>query len=66
LFLVIDFCPGGDLETMIAESDSTFPEDKARLFIAEILVALSDLHSRNIIFRDLKPDNVVIGDDGHC
>jgi protein-serine/threonine kinase len=65
LFLVIDFCPGGDLETMIAKSDS-FPEDKARLFIAEILVALSDLHSRNIIFRDLKPDNVVIGDDGHC
>jgi len=65
LFLVIDFCPGGDLETMISEEKAPFSEDKAKLFTAEILIALKDLHARNIIYRDLKPDNVVIDNDGH-
>ena len=65
LFLIIDFCPGGDLETMISEEKAPFSEDKAKLFTAEILLALKDLHARNIIYRDLKPDNVVIANDGH-
>ena len=64
--MLIDFCPGGDLETMLSACKEPFPEDKARFFIAEILLALKDLHSRDIIYRDLKPDNVVIDDDGHA
>lgn len=65
LFLVIDFCPGGDLETMIHENKGPFTEEKAKFISAQILLAIKDLHERNIIYRDLKPDNVVIDNDGH-
>lgn len=36
-----------------------FEEEVARFYLAEILLALEDLHKRDIIFRDLKPDNIV-------
>jgi serine/threonine protein kinase len=66
LFLVLDFCPGGDLETMLHESKGPFSEEKAKFIAAEILIAIKDLHEKNIIYRDLKPDNVVIDNSGHC
>ena len=63
--MILDFCPGGDLGKIIAE-ERKLPEDRARLHISEILLALQDLHKRDIIYRDLKPDNVVLDDDGHA
>ena len=62
---MLDFCPGGDLETLLTQQGGPLSEERARLYIAEIVVAMKDLHSRNIIYRDLKPDNVVIANDGH-
>lgn len=66
LFLVMDFCPGGDLETLLSQERGPMPEEKAKFYIAEILLAMRDLHARNIIYRDLKPDNVVIDNEGHA
>ena len=40
--------------------------DAARIYAAEIVLALEYLHKQNIIFRDLKPDNVVFDVDGHA
>ena len=41
-------------------------ESTTKIYIAEILLAIQYLHKREIIFRDLKPDNIVIDRDGHC
>ncbi|CDW84156.1 protein kinase domain containing protein [Stylonychia lemnae] len=65
LFLILDFCPGGDLGKCL-QRERKFTEDRARIYAAEILLALEDLHKRDIIYRDLKPDNVVLDFDGHA
>jgi len=65
LFLILDYCPGGDLGEHL-QREKKFSEEKARFYIAEVLLALEDLHKRDIIFRDLKPDNIVIDTDGHA
>ncbi len=42
-----------------------FDEDVARLYTAEIVSAISYLHSRGIVHRDLKPENVLLDSEGH-
>lgn len=64
LFLVMDYCPGGDLSQCLLK-EKRFTEDRARIYLAELTLAIESLHKRNIIFRDLKPDNVVMDGDGH-
>ena len=65
LFLISDYCPGGDLSQYL-EIEECFSEEKAKLYIQEILLGIEALHKQNIIFRDLKPDNVIIDKKGHA
>ena len=65
LFLLLDYCPGGDLSKQL-QIQTRFSEEKAKFYICEIILALGALHKNNIIFRDLKPDNVVIDKEGHA
>jgi serine/threonine protein kinase len=65
LFLILEYCPGGDLAKHL-RMEKKFEEKRAKFYLCEILLALEDLHKRNIIFRDLKPDNVVLDNEGHC
>ncbi|KAK7325217.1 hypothetical protein VNO77_29376 [Canavalia gladiata] len=64
--LVMDYCPGGDLFTLQQhQPDLHFSISTARFFAAEVLVALEYLHMMGIVYRDLKPENVLIQEDGH-
>ncbi|KAI9909779.1 hypothetical protein PsorP6_011182 [Peronosclerospora sorghi] len=65
LFLVMEYCGGGDLLSALTRRKA-FTESEAAFYIGEIALALSHLHSKNIVFRDLKPENVVMDLDGHC
>eukprot|EP00930_Biecheleria_cincta_P035304 TRINITY_DN24284_c0_g1_i1.p1 TRINITY_DN24284_c0_g1~~TRINITY_DN24284_c0_g1_i1.p1 ORF type:complete len:780 (+),score=113.97 TRINITY_DN24284_c0_g1_i1:18-2357(+) len=65
LVLVLQYCPGGNLQHLITREKRLY-EPQARLYAAEILLALMHLHERHTIFRDLKPDNVVMDEANHA
>ncbi|XP_031102829.1 serine/threonine-protein kinase D6PKL2-like [Ipomoea triloba] len=64
--LVMEFCPGGDLHTLRQRQPGKhFSEQAVRFYVAEVLLALEYLHMLGIIYRDLKPENVLVREDGH-
>ncbi|KAE8699663.1 Protein kinase G11A [Hibiscus syriacus] len=64
--LVMEFCPGGDLHALRQRQPGKyFPEQAARFYMAEVLFALEYLHMLGIIYRDLKPENALVREDGH-
>lgn len=62
--LILDYAEGGDLE-MNLEQGVTYPPEQIRIYMAEIATTLDYLHKLGIVFRDLKPSNVLIRADGH-
>ncbi|CAD7929586.1 unnamed protein product [Amoebophrya sp. A25] len=66
LFLCLEYCPGGTLQTLIGRLKRLPERPLARLYAAQILLALEFLHDRGILYRDMKPDNIVLDAHGHC
>ncbi|XP_076894214.1 putative serine/threonine protein kinase IRE4 isoform X2 [Bidens hawaiensis] len=64
LYLVMEYLNGGDLFSLL-RNVGCLGEEVARVYIAELVLALEYLHSLGIVHRDLKPDNILIAHDGH-
>jgi len=64
LYLILDFLRGGDLFTRLSK-EIMFTEEDVKFYLAELALALDHLHSLGIIYRDLKPENLLLDSDGH-
>ncbi|CRL03025.1 CLUMA_CG016465, isoform A [Clunio marinus] len=64
LYLVLEFYQGGELFTHLYKSEH-FTESVVLFYIAEIIIALEQLHKRNIIYRDIKLENILLDAKGH-
>lgn len=64
IYMVMDLMQGGKLFLHIKESGK-FTEEHAQFYIAEIILALEHLHGKGIIYRDLKPQNILLDHEGH-
>ncbi|CAM9429824.1 unnamed protein product [Scytosiphon promiscuus] len=64
LFFVLDYCAGGELFFHLGKHGK-FPEARSRFYSAEIALALQHVHQLDIVYRDLKPENVLLDGEGH-
>lgn len=64
LYLVLDYHAGADLATLL-QRYICLPAEQCRLYAAEIVMGLQELHRHCILYRDLKPENVLLASDGH-
>eukprot|EP01022_Parablepharisma_sp_SALTPOND_P004335 TRINITY_DN120110_c2_g1_i1.p8 TRINITY_DN120110_c2_g1~~TRINITY_DN120110_c2_g1_i1.p8 ORF type:complete len:399 (-),score=48.09 TRINITY_DN120110_c2_g1_i1:14734-15930(-) len=64
LYFVMEYLNGGDFGNLL-QNCGPIEEKYARLYLAEIVLALEYLHSKNIYHRDMKPENILIDSKGH-
>ena len=64
LCFVLEYCPGGELFNLL-QKRRRFTEEQTRFYAAQMLLAIEYLHSREIVYRDLKPENVLLDARGY-
>ena len=64
LYFLFEFISGGDLFNLL-KAENKFSLDKAQFFAGQIIFVFEYLHSKNIIYRNLKPENILINKNGY-
>ncbi|KAJ1654803.1 cytochrome c oxidase subunit 1 [Dispira simplex] len=64
LYMLQEYVVGGELFSHLRKA-GRFPNDVTRFYAAEIILAIEYLHSKDIIYRDLKPENLLLDSSGH-
>ncbi|XP_048382195.1 maternal embryonic leucine zipper kinase isoform X3 [Stegostoma tigrinum] len=62
IFIILEYCPGGELFDYIIAKDR-LSEEEARIFFRQIVSAVAYVHSQGYAHRDLKPENLLIDED---
>eukprot|EP00475_Leptophrys_vorax_P027336 TRINITY_DN38991_c0_g1_i1.p1 TRINITY_DN38991_c0_g1~~TRINITY_DN38991_c0_g1_i1.p1 ORF type:complete len:644 (-),score=188.23 TRINITY_DN38991_c0_g1_i1:94-1989(-) len=65
LYLIMDLMMGGDLKLHLNKEEK-FSEVRSRFYSAEVLLGLEHIHSKGIIYRDIKLENILLDAKGHC
>jgi len=63
LWIVMEFCGGGSVSDLMRILDKTLTEDQIAVVVRDALKGLNYLHGKNIVHRDIKPQNILIGHD---
>lgn len=64
LYILLEYVVGGEFFTHLRQANR-FPNDTARFYAAEVVCAFEHFHAKNIIYRDLKPENLLLDSGGH-
>ncbi|KJE96608.1 G protein-coupled receptor kinase 4 [Capsaspora owczarzaki ATCC 30864] len=64
LCMVLDLMNGGDLQFHLSFC-TVFEEERARFYAAEMILGLQHLHQNNLLYRDMKPENMLLNEEGH-
>ena len=65
LYLVSDYAQGGDIRQLLNQHEY-LDEPVVVKFLAEVLLAIEEIHKNGIIHRDIKPENILIDGEGHA
>ena len=64
LFFILEYCPGGELFNLLQDR-RRLTEPQTRFYTSQMILAIAHLHKSNVVYRDLKPENVLINHDGY-
>jgi serine/threonine protein kinase len=64
LYFILEFIQGGELFFHL-HREIRFDDEKTRFYIAELILVLNFLHNNKVIYRDIKPENILLDLEGH-